>query len=80
MHHVLDPITYVDSVIKGLKILWNNKLEVYFKEIKYMASSKTMLNFLDWTIIFAVHTNASDKQLSDVISKITSPFSSYLVD
>ena len=34
-----------------------------------MVSSNNLLNYLDWKIIFIVHTDASDKQLVPVISQ-----------
>ena len=32
-----------------------------------------LLSYLDWTILFTVHTDASDKQLGDVISRNNKP-------
>ena len=33
-----------------------------------MVSAETLLNYLDWKILFTVHTNDSDKYLGVVIS------------
>ena len=35
----------VSSGPKGINILWDNKLEVIFKEFKRMVSSDTVLNY-----------------------------------
>ena len=38
-----------------------------------MVSADRLLNHLDWTIPFTVHTDAYDKQLGAVISKNNKP-------
>ena len=36
-------------------------------------SKETLLNYPDWTIPFTIHTDASDKQMGDVISQNNKP-------
>ena len=38
-----------------------------------MVSAETMMNYLDWTIIFTLHTDASYKNLGGIISKNNKP-------
>ena len=38
-----------------------------------MVTAETLFSYPDWKIIFAVHTNASDKQLGAVISQNIKP-------
>ena len=38
-----------------------------------MVSAETLLTYLDWKIPFTVHTDASDKQLGDIISHNNKP-------
>ena len=66
--HIVDPMTEADSGTKGRKILWNDALEEYFKELKCVVSDETLLGDPDCKIPFMVHTNASDKKLGAVIS------------
>ena len=40
-----------------------------------MVSAEKLLNYSDCTIIFTVHTNASDRQLGTVISNHIKPIS-----
>ena len=54
--------------------IWNDYLEVNFREIKQMVSDETLLNHTDWKIIFTVHTDASDRLLGSVISNKINPF------
>ena len=56
------------QLLKDGKIIWNDKLEVVFKELEWMVSDKTLLNYRYLTIQFTVHTDVSDKQLGAVIS------------
>ena len=71
--HVLDPLTEAASEIKGRKILWNDALEISFKEPKRVLSDDKLLTYPDWKIPFIVHTDASDKQVSDMISHKNKP-------
>ena len=66
--YVLAPLKEADSSPKGRKILWNDALESSFKEINCMVSVKMLLNDPYWKIPYTFHTDASDKQLVDVIS------------
>ena len=45
--HVLDPLTEASSGPKGRKILCNDALESYFKELKHMVSAETLLSYQD---------------------------------
>ena len=77
--HVLSPLTEADSGPKDRKILWNDALEFCFKELNNMVSFETLLSYSDWKIPFTVHTDASDKQLGDVISQSNKPISFFLI-
>ena len=54
---------------KGRKILWNDAIEISFKDLNRMVSAETLLNYPYWTIKFTVHTFSSDKQVSYFISQ-----------
>ena len=41
-----------------------------------MVSDDMLLSYPDWTILLIFHTNASDKQLGDVISQNNKPLNS----
>ena len=69
-YHVLAHMTEVDIIPKGISILWNDKLEVEFRDIKNMVSTETLLNYPEWKITFTVHKYAYYKQLGNVISKM----------
>ena len=71
--HVLAPLTEADSGPKVRKMLWNDALEISFKELKRMVSAETLLSYPDWKLLFTVHTDASDKQLGAVISQNNKP-------
>ena len=59
--HVLVPLTEAASGPKGRNMLWNDALERYFKELKHMVSTDTLLNYPYWKLTLTVHTDASDK-------------------
>ena len=71
--YILNPLKEVASGSKGGKLIWNDTLEDYFKELKRMVSAETLLSYTYWDIIFPVHTHASDKQLVAVISQNNKP-------
>ena len=71
--HILAPLTEAASGPKGRKILWNDALESSFKELKRIVSAEMLLSYLGWKLTFTVHTDASDKQLGDVISQNNKP-------
>ena len=72
-YHILDPMAEADSSPKGRKILWNDALESYFKELKHMVSAETLISYPDCKLPFTVHTGAYDKQLGAVISHNNKP-------
>ena len=59
--YVSATMTEEASSPKGRKIWWNDALEIYFKELKFMVSSNMLLSGPYWKIPFTVHTDASDK-------------------
>ena len=65
--HVLAPLTESASGPKDRKILWNDALEISFKELKRMVSTETLLSYLYRKLLFTFYTDASDKQLGDFI-------------
>ena len=67
--HVLAPLTEAASGPKGRKILWNDTLENYFKELKRMVSAETLLSYRDWKLPFTAHTDDYVEELSDFISQ-----------
>ena len=71
--HILDPLTEAASGPKVRKMLWNDALENYFKELKHMVSDETLLSYTYWKTTFTVHTYDSDKKLGDVISLNNKP-------
>ena len=71
--HVLDPLTEAARVPKGRKILWNDALEISFKEMKCMVSAETLLSYPDRKLPLTDHTGASDKQLGAVVSQNNKP-------
>ena len=73
--HVLAPLTEAASGPKGRKILWNDALEIYFKNLKCMVSVETLLSYPGWKLPFTVHTGDSDKQLGAVNSQNNKPIS-----
>ena len=42
--HVLAPITEASSLPKGRSIIWNDELEVSFRDINHMVNTETLLN------------------------------------
>ena len=67
--HVLAPLTEAARGPKGRKVLCNDALECYFKDLKRMVSIETLMSYPDWKLPFTFHTNASDKHLGAVISQ-----------
>ena len=59
----------MDIIPTGKKIPRKYDIEVELKEFKQMVSAYTLLNYLEWEILFIVHTEPYDKQLGTVISK-----------
>ena len=62
---------------KGTKIIWTPELETAFKETIDMVCTETLLNYPDWSKPFNIHTDASDSQLSAVISQDGKPIAFY---
>ena len=53
--------------------MWNDELESSFIELKSMVSAESLLSYLYWKLLFAVHTDTSDKQLCAVIIQNNKP-------
>ena len=70
---ILPPLIEAATGRKGRNIFCNDALEMYFKELKCMVSAEMLWSYLDWKILFTVHTDASDKTLGAVISKNNKP-------
>ena len=77
--HTLAPLTDADSGPEGKKVLWNDALESYFKELKRMVSAETLLSYPYWKLQFTVHTDAYDRQLGDVIIQNNKPIDFFSV-
>ena len=58
---------------KGRRILWNEALEISFRELKRMVSVETLLGYTYWKLPFTVHTDVYDKHLGDDISQNNKP-------
>ena len=71
--HVLAPLTVAASDPKVRKILWNDALESFFKEMKRIVSAKNLLSYTDRKLPFTVYTDAHDKQLDVVIRQDNKP-------
>ena len=71
--HVLAPLTEAASGPKGIKILWNDTLEIPFKELKRVVSVEILLSYIYWKLPFLVHTDTSDKQVSSDIIQNNKP-------
>ena len=52
---ILTPMTEEGCGTKGIKIIWNDALEDFFKELKCMVSAENLLNYPDWKI-FSLYT------------------------
>ena len=46
--HILAPLTEVDSGPKGRNILWNDALEISFKELNFVVSTEKLLSYPYW--------------------------------
>ena len=71
--HIFSPMSEAASGQKSRKILWNDSLEISFKELKCMISVKTLFSCLYWAIPFIFHTDVYDQQLDAVISQNNKP-------
>ena len=69
---MLAPLAEVVSSPK-VEILWNDALEISFKELKSIVSMETLLSYSYWKIPFTVHTDAYDKQIGSAISQNNKP-------
>ena len=65
--HMLAPLIEASSSPKGGKILWNDSLEISFKELNRMVYVETLLSYSYWKLPFTVHTDSYDKQLGAFI-------------
>ena len=63
----LAPLTSLTS--NQCKWDWKDKHQKLFKAIKNVISRETLLSYLDFNQPFDIHTDASDLQLSAVISQ-----------
>ena len=59
--HTLAPLTEATSRPKSRKIIWNDALEDYCKELKHMVSYETLLSYSYGKIPFTLQTDDSDK-------------------
>ena len=59
--HILATMTEAANGPKYRKLLWNDALEISFKEPKRVVSAETLLSYTYWEMTFTVHTYASDK-------------------
>ena len=48
--YILAPLTEVDSVPNGRKLLWSNALEMSLIELNCMVSAETLLSYTDWKL------------------------------
>ena len=66
--------TYVDIGANSIKMIWNDKLEVTFKQINnIIVSSKTLLNYRYCTIALIIHTDPFYKHFGAIISQYNNP-------
>jgi hypothetical protein len=71
--NILSPLTEVSYGPKNKKLIWNDKLESAFLELKQMVLQEALMNYPDWSKPFDIHIDASDKQLGAVISQDEKP-------
>ena len=71
--HRLAPLKEADSKPKGRNMVFNDAPGYYFKELKRMVSDETLLSYTHGEIPFIVNTDASDKQLGDIIGQNNKP-------
>ena len=69
MYCVLSPIIKIYIILEGIKITWNYNIELAFKHIKKIVYEDTLMNSTYWKTSAGLNTNASDKNLCDVISQ-----------
>ena len=60
-YHILEPLTEAAADPKYRKLICNDALWYYFKELNHMVSVVTLLNYLYKVITFTLHTDADDK-------------------
>ena len=60
-YHILASLTEAYTRPKRIKILWNNALEDYFKELNRMVADENLLIYIYCTIPSMLYTGASDK-------------------
>ena len=77
---MLAPLSQVASFPIDRKIVWNNALESFFKEVNRVVSSQTMLSYPYWTIPLTVNTDESDTKLGAVIIQNNKILPSYKED
>ena len=74
--HILAPLT--DLVGKGKKKLaWTDIHQKAFDEMKSVMAQETILNYPDFSKVFEIHTDASDRQLGAVIAQEGKPLAFY---
>ena len=71
--HISASLKEASSGPKGRKILWNDALDNFFKELKRMVSAEILISYPYWKLPFTFHNDASDKQLGAVISNNNKP-------
>ena len=59
--------------------LWNDNIEVDFKEIRYMVSAETFLDCPDCKILFILNIYSADKNLGAIITQNNKPIYFFFV-
>ena len=63
--HILSPLIESTANKKGkAKLTWTTEMDEAFIQLKLMISEEVFLTYPDWSKLFDIHTDASEKQLS----------------
>ena len=76
--HVLATMIEASIIPKDRGILCNNNMEVYFRQIKRIVSTESLLDYTYWKIPFTVPKDTSNTHMGAVISQNDKPVASFL--
>lgn len=74
---ILAPLTELTKGTKKGSIVWTDKCEIAFNEMKRIIAKDTLLAYPDFNKKFTIHTDASDFQLGAVITQEGKPLAFY---
>ena len=65
--HILEPFTKLSGLPKKAKIVWNEKMELAFKQMKAVIAEDAMMAYPNHNLPFDIYTDASDHQVGACI-------------